>query len=90
MSRPVLSSEEVRCRGDELYRHTIQVAVETSENIGKLVSIDVETGRYEVGDDRSLAAPRRLHALNPGTAIYTLRIGHNATYSFGLREVQMR
>jgi len=57
--------------------------VETEENIGKLISIDIETGEYEIGDDRSLAAPRSLQARHPGAALYTLRIGYNVVDSFG-------
>jgi hypothetical protein len=35
----------------ELYENSIRLRVETPENIGKIVSINVETGEYEIGDD---------------------------------------
>ncbi len=82
MPKPRLSSEEISRRGQELYEK-IREKLETEENIGKLVSIDVETGDYEIGDDTSIDAPLRLHAKHPGAAVYTLRIGYNAAVSLG-------
>ena len=83
MPHPRFSSEEIRQRGNELYEQSIRTKVESEENIGKLVSIDIETGDYEIGDDNSLEAPRRLHLRHPGAAVYTLRIGYNAAYALG-------
>ncbi len=77
------SDGEISQRGKELYERSIRAKVETEENIGKLVSIDIETGDYEVGDDHSLEAPLRLHRKHPGAAVYTLRIGYNAAYALG-------
>jgi hypothetical protein len=75
--------EEISRRGLELYEQQIRAKVESEENIGKLVSIDIETGDYEIGDDTSIEAPLRLHAKHPGAAIYTHRIGYNAAVSLG-------
>lgn len=83
MGHPRYNSEEIAQRGRELYEQSIQAKVETEENVGQLVSIDIETGAYEIGDDRSLDAPRRLLARHPDAAIYTLRIGYNAVYALG-------
>jgi hypothetical protein len=83
MPHPKFTSEEVTRRGQALYEEKIRARVETPENIGKLVSIDVETGDYEIGDDASLDAPRRLHARHQGAAIHTVRIGYNAVYALG-------
>ena len=83
MPHPPLSDEEICERGQELYEHGIRDQVETEENIGKLISIDIETGDYEIGDDISIDAPLRLHARHPGAAVYTLRIGYNAAVSLG-------
>ncbi len=80
---PVYSNVEIAQRGKALYERRIRAQVETPENVGRLVSIDVETGDYEIGDDRSLDAPRHLLAKHPGAAIYTLRIGYNAVYGLG-------
>jgi hypothetical protein len=78
-----LSSEEVARRGEELYDQRLRAQVETEANIGKLISIDVETGDYEIGDDADIEAPLRLHAKRPGAAVYTLRIGYNAAVALG-------
>ena len=83
MPHPRFSSIEISQRGKEIYQQRLRTQVETEENIGKLISIDIETGDYEIGDDKSLAAPHRLHARHPGAALYTLRIGYNAVDSFG-------
>jgi len=83
MTHPRLSSEEIKQRGEMLYEQKIRAQVEIEENIGKLVSINIETGEYEIGDDHSLDAPRRLQAKHPGAAVYTRRIGYNAAYAIG-------
>ena len=77
-----LSSSEIQQRGKQWYER-IRPGVETDENIGKLVSIDIETGDYEIGSDYSLDAPRRLHAKHPDAAIYAVRIGYDAVYALG-------
>jgi hypothetical protein len=82
MPHPDLSSEEIARRGKEIYDNRIRPQVETENNIGKLVSIDVETGQYEIGEDLVVTS-RRLQAKDPGAAIWTERIGFNAVYSIG-------
>ncbi len=83
MTERRFSSDEVSQRGEKLYRDSIKAAVELPDNIGKLVSIDIETGDYEIGTDDSLEAPRRLHAKHQGAAVYTKRIGYNAVHTIG-------
>ncbi len=51
MPYPKLNREEIAQRGKELYEKNIRTQVETAENIGKIISINVETGDYEIGDD---------------------------------------
>lgn len=77
-----LSSEEIVCRGQELYERKIRPRVETEENIGKQIVIDVETGDYEIDAD-GLAASHRLLAKHPGAALYGARIGYDAVYALG-------
>jgi hypothetical protein len=83
MASTDFDKESVGRRGEELYARTIRSRVETEENIGKLVSIDVETGDYEIGSDLDLDAPRRLLAKHPNARIYTARIGYNTVYAIG-------
>jgi hypothetical protein len=82
MMHPKLSSIEIARRGKSLYERTIRSKVEAVNNIGKLVSIDVETGDYEIGDDLVVTSSR-LHAKHPNAAVWTERIGFNAVYAVG-------
>jgi hypothetical protein len=83
MPHPRFNSEEISRRGKEIYQERLRAQVETEENMGKLIAIDIETGDYEIGDDKSLEAPRRLQGRHPGAALYTIRIGYNVVDSFG-------
>lgn len=82
MPHPRFSSEEIAQRGEQLYEQSLRGKVETPENIGKIISIDIETGDYEIDDD-PLAAGRRLQAKHPDAAIYGKRIGYNAVFALG-------
>ena len=75
-------NEEIDQRGQEWYDHHIRALVETQENIGKQIVIDIETGDYEI-DENGLKASRRLLAKHAGAALYGLRIGYNAVYTIG-------
>lgn len=82
MVRPVLSDEEIGRLGREIYEQRIRERVETQDNIGKIVCIDVETGEFDV-DPSGMEAARRLHGRHPGAAVYGTRIGYDAVYSIG-------
>lgn len=82
MPHPRFSSDEIARRGQELYDGSLRAKVETEENIGKIISIDIETGDYEIDDDLILTG-RRLQAKHPDAAIYGRRIGYNAVFAIG-------
>ncbi|WP_016952915.1 hypothetical protein [Anabaena sp. PCC 7108] len=82
MSKPKLSDDEITQRGKELYENSIRSLVETPENIGKIISINVETGEYEIGDDL-LTTSLRLRTKQADAALWTERIGFNAVYAVG-------
>ncbi len=82
MTHSALSREEIARRGKELYENSIRANVETAENIGKIISINVETGDYEIGDDLVVTS-RRLQAKQADAAIWAERIGFNAVYAVG-------
>lgn len=82
MSTPVIPVEEIDRRGEELYEKRLRRLVETPENIGREIVIDVETGDYEIDTD-GMAASRRLLARHPGAALYGARIGYDAVYTLG-------
>ena len=77
-----ISSAEARQRGYALYDQRIRKQVETAQNAGKIVVIDVETGDYEVDVD-AMAATDRAYAKHPDAALLRLRIGQDAVDAFG-------
>ncbi len=83
MGREQFTSEEVGRRGRELYQNHIRAQVETEPNIGLLVSIDIETGDYEIGSDKNFDASRRLRERHPDATVYIERIGYNAVDALG-------
>ena len=69
-------------RAEEIYATTLRAQVETPDNIGKLLTLDVDSGDYEINDDVA-AASRHLREKHPGIIPFTIRIGYNAVYSLG-------
>jgi hypothetical protein len=82
MIRSSLSKEQIAERGEEIYADHLRDRVETDENIGKVIVIDVGSGDYEIDDD-GLLASHRLRAKHPGGTLYGLRIGYDAVEGFG-------
>jgi hypothetical protein len=82
MGHPRYTGEEIARRGQELYEHQIRAQVENEDNIGKLISIDIETGDYEIADDLIVTGDRLL-ARHPGAPLFAARIGYNAVYALG-------
>jgi hypothetical protein len=73
---------EIGERGEELYATRLRPLVETEENMGKLIVIDVDSGDYEIGDEAGIEASLRLQARHPGGALYAIRIGYKTAVSF--------
>ena len=65
-----------------MYDKQIRSQVESEANIGRLVSIDIHTGDYEVGD-RLLETVERLQCRRPDAEVWTERIGYNAVRAVG-------
>ena len=82
MEETRLSGEELRRRGKELYERLVRSRVETPENLGKIVSIDVESGDFEVDEDL-LKATDRLLLRHPGAPVWGERIGYDAVFALG-------
>ena len=82
MPHPRFQGEEISQRGEILYEQSIRAQVETEDNIGKVISIDIETGDYEIDTD-VIQASERLLARHPQAASWTKRIGYNAVYAVG-------
>jgi hypothetical protein len=76
------SKEEIARRGEELYENSIRTQVEIPENIGKIISINIDTGDFEIDQDLILAC-QRLKAKHSNAALWTERIGYDAVYAVG-------
>jgi len=82
MGHSRFTGDEIARRGQQLYDSRVRDEVETEENIGRIVSIDIETGGYNVADT-PLEAGMPLHDKRGDAALFAVRIGHDAVYSFG-------
>ncbi len=82
MQTILLSHEEVARVANQLYESIIRQQIESVENIGKMVIIDIETGNYEV-DKTGLQAAKKLLEKNPNARLFGIRIGYNVAASFG-------
>ena len=76
------SGEEIGRRGQEIYEQRLRAHVENEGNIGKIISIDVESGDYEIADDL-LVSGKRLQQRRPNALMYGKRIGYDAVYAVG-------
>ena len=82
------TDEEIGRRGEAIYEQHIRPLVE-AENHGKYVTINIETGEWEMGEESSLLT-RRLHARHPEAPLYTLRVGYPFAVQLGGRYVSPR
>jgi hypothetical protein len=83
---PRYSKEEFAKRGDEIYETHVRPQVE-SENHGKIVAIDIETGAFEVAD-QILTATGSLFKRLPDAQPWIVRIGYRAVHRFGARSLK--
>lgn len=84
--QPRYSKEEFARLGDEIYESQVRQQVEEG-NHGRIVSIDIETGAFEVADD-ILPATNRLFDRLPDAQPWIVRIGHRAVDRFGSRSLK--
>ena len=78
----LLSRDEVGRRATDLYESKIRYEVESEENIGKLVVIDIETGNYAY-DKTGFESADTLRARNPVARLFAIRIGYDVAAVFG-------
>lgn len=77
-----MTAEEIGKRGEALYNAGIRQKVETPDNIGRFLAIDLDTGQYELDGDIHAAVNRGLEA-NPDALFYFVRVGYDAVYECG-------
>ncbi|MBI2434956.1 MAG: hypothetical protein HYV26_19040 [Candidatus Hydrogenedentes bacterium] len=79
------TKEEAAKRGQDLYSRIVRPQVEEG-NYGKVVAIDVESGRFELADD-VLAAADLLRSQCPDAQIWFVRVGYPALHRMGFAHV---
>lgn len=72
-TKPRYSKEEFARRGDAIYDREITPRLE-EPNRGKFVSIDIESGAFEIDADE-IAATKRLRARIPDAQVWFRRVG---------------
>jgi hypothetical protein len=82
MTQSAFSKEEIAQRGKALYRQRLAAEVETVDNIGKIIAIDLDTQDYEIDTDLIVACDR-LKARHPNAVIWIERVGYDAVYAVG-------
>jgi hypothetical protein len=82
MNAILLSLEEVARRANAFYETSIREMVETADNIGKMVIIDIESGDYEIGED-DIQAVHTLKQKNPNARLFGIRVGYDVAVSLG-------
>ena len=78
-----LTKEEIVRRGKDIYEQKIKAKV-ISAHKGELLSVDVLSGDYAVGDDpvvNALAVKSR----HPDAILFGLRVGYKTAYVVGAR-----
>jgi hypothetical protein len=73
--------EEIADLGDKIYASKVRSQIE-SDNHGRIVAIDVESGAFELGDN-SISASDALLLRYPKAQIWFVRIGHLAVHRIG-------
>jgi hypothetical protein len=77
-----LTHKEIADQGEALYHQQILTKVDTPENLGKIIAIDLGSGDYEIDPDLILAH-QRLRDRHPEAVTWTERIGYDAVYAIG-------
>ena len=80
--QPRYSKEEFTPRGNDIYNREIRATVETGQNKGKFVAIDIETGMWEMNAD-ALTACDQLEARIPDSQTWLVRVGYAYLHRIG-------
>lgn len=86
LRQPRYSKEEFARLGDEIYENKLRHQIE-SNNYGKIVAIDIETGDFEIAED-TMTATRQLYEKLPDAQPWVVRVGYRAVHRFGARSLK--
>ena len=79
---PKYSPVETARRAEDWYNAELRQQLETDENLGKILAIDVDTGYYFVSSDMLVAADE-LRKRKAGADMFFFRIGYPAVHKLG-------
>jgi hypothetical protein len=80
-TKPVCNKQEFARRGEAIYKQVIEPVIK-SQDAGKFVAIDIETGQYELDADETAASDRLLSRL-PKAQTWLRKIGSPYIRRFG-------
>lgn len=81
----VLEAQIARSSIDRAWKiyYRLRPQIETPDNIGKLILLDLDSGDYEIaGDELGFDASARVRERHPAANVFALRIGYTTTASF--------
>ena len=81
MPQPNLTDTQIRALGEQIYQERIRPTL-TDADIGKFVTIDLNTGDYEIDDD-DITGDLLLTRRRPDAFCYGRRVGYTAAYFLG-------
>ena len=79
MQATEINKSDIIERGEAIYQTRLRAQLETPENLGKVLVIDVESGNYEIGEDHITVSNRLKHQF-PASKRFAMRIGATGTY----------
>ena len=86
---PRRPGKETRRLGEEIYERDIRRQVE-DDHVGKIVSIDVESGNWAMGASVIEATDRLWEQHPEANDILSVRVGYRALRSFGAGSLRIR
>jgi predicted Zn-dependent protease with MMP-like domain len=76
-----VTRSELGERAEAIYVEKLRHLVETEENIGKMLIIEVESRDYDI-DELGIESAHKLQARYPGAPLFGIRIGYKVAASF--------
>jgi hypothetical protein len=76
-----ITDEEIAEQGKTIYRERIRPLL-TEADKGKYVTINIQTGEYEIDTDDLTGSLRAVARFGQNVPLYTIRIGYRAVASF--------
>ena len=73
------AAKAIADKGEKIYAEAIKPLINSEQDRGNFVVIDVNTGDYEI-DKRDAAASRRLRERRPDAVTYAVRVGRPTAY----------